>query len=825
MNVEDLSSPVSSGVASPGQRSVPVDRLTQRFREERQGIIEDASLTAVQRRTGLTAATDDWLGALFEASGASTLGAALVGVGGYGRGELTAGSDIDVLLLVPESAGSDVDAIADRLWYPAWDSGVRIDHSVRTPVQARRLATEDLRVVLGLVDARCVAGDEALVSQLRSVVLSDWRALAPRRLGGLHEFVRHRQQKYGDLAHVLEPDLKEAYGGIRDATVLRAVAASWVTDVPRTGLVEAHERIIEVRDALHEHHVHARQRPHDRLSLQDQSAVAHRLGIDDPDELLRSVSSAARAVGYASDVMWHRIERLTARPRGLRLRRRVRQLGPERVPLAEGVVVHEGEVTLAETARPEKDPVLVLRAAAAAAQAGLPLSPAAVARLAQRCPPLEQPWSRSARDSLVSLLGAGRGLVRVWEALDAAGLPQCLLPEWSVVRSAPQRNPLHTFTVDRHLIETAAHAGAHVRRVTRPDLLLVGAWLHDIGKARDGDHTDIGVELMADIAPRLGFDSADTSVLVDLVRYHLLLPDMATRRDIDDPATIEYVAQAVGNVETLDLLHALTESDAAATGPAAWSEWKKGLIDSLVRRVHAFLVTGGSAPDAAVSQGGGSPDGMIEDLSERERELLDGQGVHVDSEPVGSDGEHVVTVVSDDRLGLLATVAGVLALHRLQVRSADTASHDGRVLSRWRVVPLFGDPPPIDLLRSDVVRAVSGEFDVAAALERRDRRGPGTAARPWVEIVEGASSRFAVVEVRAHDEPGLLHRIATALAAAGAYVTAARVATLGSEVVDVFYLRRPDGGSLGFDHLAAVRTTVLASLINGGAESGETVAG
>ena len=814
MNVEDLSSPVTSPVASPEQRSVPVDRLTQRFREERQNIIEDPSLTAAQRRTQLTAATDGWLGALFEASGASTVGAALVGVGGYGRGELTAGSDIDLLLLIPESAGGDVDAIADRLWYPAWDSGVRIDHSVRTPVQARRLATEDLRVVLGLVDARCVVGDEVLVSQLRSMVLSDWRALAPRRLGGLHEFVRHRQQKYGDLAHVLEPDLKEAYGGIRDATVLRAVAASWVTDVPRTGLVEAHERIIEVRDALHEHHVHARQRPHDRLSLQDQSAVAHRLGLDDPDELLRSVSSAARAVGYASDVMWHRIERLTARPRGLRLRRRVRQLGPERVPLTEGVVVHEGEVTLAETARPEKDPVLVLRAAAAAAQAGLPLSPAAVARLAQRCPPLEQPWSRSARDSLVSLLGAGRGLVRVWEALDAAGIPQRLLPEWSVVRSAPQRNPLHTFTVDRHLIETAAHAGAHVRRVTRPDLLLVGAWLHDIGKARTGDHTDIGVALMADIAPRLGFDSSDTSILVDLVRHHLLLPDMATRRDIDDPATIEHVAEAVGNVETLDLLHALTEADAAATGPAAWSEWKKGLIDSLVRRVHALLVAGE-----------GSPDTKIPDLSDRDRELLDEQGVHVDSESVGSHGERVITVVSDDRLGLLATVAGVLALHRLQVRSADTASHDGRVLSRWRVVPLFGDPPPIDLLRSDVIRAVSGELDVAAALARRDRRSPGTSARPWVEIVEGASSRFAVLEVRAHDEPGLLQRIATALAAAGAYITAARVATLGSEVVDVFYLRRPDGGSLGIDHLAAVRTTVLASLINGGAESGETVAG
>lgn len=815
MSTEDLSSPVPSA----DQRSVPVDRLTQRFREDRQAIIEDPVLTAAERRSRLTAITDDWLAALFEASGARRIGAGFVAVGGYGRGELTAGSDIDVVLLVPESAGGDVAGVADRLWYPAWDSGVRFDHSVRTLAQARRLAAQDLRVVLGLLDARCVSGDDELVGQLRSVVLSDWRALAPRRLGELHDSVRQRQERYGDLAHVLEPDLKEAYGGVRDATVLRAVAASWVTDVPRSGLANAHEHIIEVRDALHEHHVHLRQRPRDRLSLQDQDAVAQRLGVVDADELLRSVSIAARAVGYASDVMWHRIERLTARPRGLRLRRRVRQLGPERVPLAEGVVVHDGEVTLAESARPEQDPVLVLRAAAAAAQAGLPLSPAAVSRLAQRCPPLVEPWSLSARDALVSLLGAGRGLVRVWEALDADGIPQRLLPEWSVVRSAPQRNPLHTFTVDRHLIETAAHAGAHVRRVARPDLLLVGAWLHDIGKARPGDHTDIGVELMTDIAPRLGFDSQDSATLVDLVRHHLLLPEMATRRDIDDPATIDAVAQAVGDVETLDLLHALTEADAAATGPAAWSEWKKGLIDSLVRRVHAVLIAGGVQSDSVALST------VLDGPSQDDRDLLVGHGVHVEIEQVGTDGECVITVVSDDRLGLLATVAGVLALHRLEVRSADTASQDSRMLSRWRVVPLFGDPPPIELLRSDVARAIAGDFDVAGALARRQRADRRAVARPWVEFIDGASARFDVLQVRTHDEPALLHRIATAIAAAGAYVTAARVSTLGSEVVDAFYLRRPDGESLESDHLAAVRTTVLAALDDGGAHAAATAAG
>lgn len=792
---------------SPVRRVMDPDRATAWYRQAREAIVDDPSMSAIERRTRLTDTTDRWLQDLFEASGAGDVGGTLVAIGGYGRRELAPGSDIDLLLLLPDSVGGEAAQVADRLWYPAWDSGVRIDHSVRTPAQARRLATEDLRVVLGILDARCVAGDDDAVTALRSSVLADWRALAPRRLGELHDSVRHRRDRYGDLAHVLEPDIKEAYGGLRDATVLRAVAASWVTDVPRTGLADAHAHIGSVRDALHEHQRLQRQRPNDRLTLQEQPAVAERLGFADADELLRSVSSSARTVAYASDVMWHRVDRITTRPRRSLLRRRVRRIGPERVPLSEGVVVHEGEVTLAESARPERDPVLVLRAAAAAAQAGLPLSPSAVQRLASRGGPIPEPWPRSARDALVSLLGAGRGLVPVWEALDAAGIPERLIPEWSVVRSAPQRNPLHTYTVDRHLIEAAAQAGAYVRRVARPDLLLVGAWLHDIGKARPGDHTDIGVELVADIAPRLGFDAADTEILVDMVRYHLLLPDMATRRDLDDPTTIEQVADAVGNVDTLDLLHALTEADAAATGPAAWSEWKKGLIDTLVRRVYAVLL-GTAVPSA---------DEVVDaELSSAEAELLERPGIDVLLEPADSDGECDLTIVADDRLGLLATVAGVLALHRLQVRSADSTSHGDRVLSRWRVTPLYGEPPPLERLRDDLVRALSGDLDVTRKLAERQSATAEPAVTAWVEIIPDASARYDVLEVRAHDEPALLHRIGSALAAAGAYVTSARVSTLGSEVVDVFYLRRPDGGTLGEDHLAAVRTTVLATLHSAG---------
>lgn len=787
------------------QRSFTGDatEATATYRRLREEILQDVQRGAIGRRTALTAATDSWLQHLFGLSGAADLGATLIAVGGYGRGDLSPGSDLDLLLLVPDSSASALGQVADRFWYPVWDSKVRIDHSVRTPAETRSAAKQDLRVLLGLLDARVIAGDKNPADDVRSSVLSDWRALAKDRLPDLRDSVQGRRARFGDLAHVLEPDVKEAYGGLRDGVVVRAVAASWVTDVPREGLQDSYHRITSIRDAMHDELMRADRKPSDQLLLQDQDAVAAALQMTDADELLRSLSSAGRTVAYASDVMWHRIDRIITRPRRNLLRRRVKQVGPTRVPLAEGVVVHDGEVTLALDARPDRDPVLVLRTAAAAAQAGLPVSPAAMQRLAEESAPLPQPWPIEAREALVSLLGAGSSLVPVWEAMDAAGIPTSLIPEWAVVRSAPQRNALHIYTVDRHLVETAARAGDHVRDVKRPDLLLVGALLHDIGKAQSRDHTEVGVELVAVMAPRMGFDSADTEVLVDMVRHHLLLPDTATRRDLEDPSTIQLVAGAVGDVGTLDLLHALTKSDSAATGPAAWSDWKGGLIETLVRRTHAFLA--GESAEQMLTQ---------RDLTDAERQALMGDGVSVLVDDISSTGSAaaVITVGTGDRLGLLSTIAGILAVHRLQVRSADTRSVGDRVVSRWQVTAMYGDLPEAVRLREDLTRALHGDLDIAARLF--DRQGAVTTNRiqPRVEFAAGASEQADVLEVRAHDELGLLHRIGGALAAAGAYVTAARVSTMGSEVVDVFYLRRPDGGRLSHDHQAAVVTTVLAAL-------------
>ncbi|MFI2347422.1 [protein-PII] uridylyltransferase [Streptomyces sp. NPDC019443] len=791
-------------------------------------LLNEKAQSGPPRRAALARLTDDWLNALFTTAclEAGVRGAALVAVGGYGRGELSPRSDLDLLLLHDGRADAgDVAALADRMWYPVWDLGLALDHSVRTPGEARKTAGEDLKVQLGLLDARHVAGDLGLLTGLRTTVLADWRNQAPKRLPELDELCRERAERQGELQFLLEPDLKEARGGLRDATALRAVAASWLADAPREGLNEARRTLMDARDALHL----TTGRATDRLALQEQDQVAAELGLLDADALLRQVYEAARTVSYATDVTWREVNRVL-RSRAVRPRLRAmlgggRGTQPERSPLAEGVVEQDGEVVLARAARPERDPVLPLRAAAAAAQSGLPISLHAVRRLAATARPLPVPWPAEAREELLTLLGAGESTIAVWEALEAEGLITQLLPDWERVRCRPQRNPVHTWTVDRHLVEAAVKASALTRRVVRPDLLLIAALLHDIGKGWPGDHSVAGETIAKDVAVRIGFDRADVAVIATLVRHHLLLIETATRRDLDDPATVASVAEVVGSAGTLELLHALTEADALATGPAAWSSWRGSLVGDLVQRVAAVLAGNAPAEPEPAAPSAEQERLAIEALRTGEPVLA----LHAQTEPpAGEEPEPVgveLLIALPDQPGVLPAAAGVLALHRLTVRAADLRSIDvpselggpsGVLLLSWRVAAEYGSLPQAARLRADLVRALDGSLDIPARLAEREAAYPrrrGVQAPPPRVTVAPAGSRLAtVIEVRAHDAPGLLHRIGRALDEAALRVRSAHVSTLGANAVDAFYVTGPEGAPLPAEEAAETARALEAVL-------------
>ncbi|MFF3343802.1 [protein-PII] uridylyltransferase [Streptomyces sp. NPDC002779] len=803
----------STDVPTEAEDSGPSGYAAARLR-----LLTEGARSGPPRRTALAELTDDWLTGLFAAGAGTLRGVSLVAVGGYGRGELSPRSDLDLLLLHDGADHDTVAALADRIWYPVWDLGLALDHSVRTPAEARKTAAEDLKVQLGLLDARHIAGDLGLTAGLRTAVLADWRNQAPKRLPELQELTAERAERQGELQYLLEPDLKEARGGLRDATILRAVAASWLADAPREGLDDARRRLLDVRDALHL----ATGRATDRLALQEQDQVAAELGLLDADTLLRQVYEAARVISYASDVTWREVGRVL-RSRAVRPRLRAMLGGgkpvAERSPLAEGVVEQDGEVVLARAARPERDPVLPLRAAAAAAQAGLPLSLHAVRRLAATTRPLPTPWPAEAREQLVTLLGSGRPTIEVWEALEAEGLISRLLPDWERVRCRPQRNAVHIWTVDRHLIETAVRASEFTRRVHRPDLLLVAALLHDIGKGWPGDHSVAGEIIARDVAARIGFDREEVAVLATLVRHHLLLVDTATRRDLEDPATVRSVAEAVGSQSTLELLHALTEADALATGPAAWSSWRGSLVTDLVKRVSAVLAGDASdEPEAAAptaeqerlaieAVATGSP---VLALRAQTEPPTDDQPTG-DPEPLGVE----LLIAVPDQPGVLPAVAGILAMHRLTVRTAELRALDlpagveGSVLLlNWRVAAEYGSLPQAARLRADLVRALDGSLDIAGRLAERDAAYPrrrGVLAPPARVTVHPAASRLAtVIEVRAQDAPGLLFRIGRALEDARVRMRSAHVSTLGANAVDAFYVTGPEGAPLPHEEAASV---------------------
>ncbi len=545
---------------------------------------------------------------------------------------------------------------------------------------------------------------------------------------------------------------------------------------------------MDARHALHE----ITGRRLDRLVLEEQDEVAEALGLLDGDALLRMLAGAGRTIAYAVDNAFRQAARMSAS--ASRSRRFGARPGAQRRPLAEGVVAQDGEVVLARAADPAQDPALVLRAAAAAAQAGLPLAPRALDRLAQ-CAPLPVPWPAPARDALLALLGAGQAAVSVWEALDQEGLIATLIPDWERVRNRPQRNPLHRFTVDRHLVETAAHAAARAREVARPDLLLLSALLHDIGKGWPGDHSVCGELVARDVCVRNGLPADDTDMVSAAVRHHLLLPIVATRRDLDDPATVKQVAVTVGSRTLLELLHALAVADGLATGPAAWNAWKATLVADLVLRTEAMLA-GQALPGPAPL---------------REDQLA----LAADGEPAVTVRGTEITVVAPDRPGLLWRAAGVLASHRLAVRSANATSVGTTAISVFEVVAEFGDLPDAALVAGDLRRMLAGRLDVA---DRLDRRAQAAAPRfalappPKVTVVDDASELATVLEVRAHDAPGLLWRIGRAIGECGLDVRAARVETLGAEAVDVFYVTGSDGKPLIDPDL---RRDVVASVLNG----------
>ena len=715
----------------------------------------------------------------------------LAAIGGYGRGELSPGSDLDLLILHDGNEKAEtVSEFVNAFLYPLWDDGRSVDHSVRTRSETRDLAHEDIRVALGLLDIRHVAGHSELTGAVATDALENWRRNQSKYLPKLRKSMQDRELRSGELAFLLEPDLKEARGGLRDINALRAIEMSGVVSVSLSRVAESEALLSNVRDVLHGDSLKAK----DQLLLTEQDRVAATMKFKDADELMLEVAKAARAVDYLTELTWHRIDSLEAKGW-------FKKSKPQSID--RGLVILNSEITIENGYDIALDPAIGLRAAATAAQRGLPLSIDACVLLAEKFTQLPSPWPKDVLNDLVSLIGAGTPMIRVFEALDQDGLIEKWIPEWSHVRFLPQRNVLHRHTVDRHMLETAVRAANLTRTVKRADILLVAALFHDIGKGfPDKDHSEYGEELIVPLAMRLGFDEADCAQIALLVREHLLLSAVATRRDLEDPATISYVVEKVKDPEALQLLHALSISDGEATGKSGWSDWKAGLVANLVSRCLESMagVKPVSQPDL-VPTGPVTQDFMISIIGDAQNR------------------EHIeIEIVARDQTGLLSAVAGLMTISRLNVRSAKTRTTNEVAVMRWIVeLDANAQMPTSEKLLDQLKKALSGDLDLGRKIEERIenyRKYPGIPTPPPVVFASNdLATNATIIEVRMHDRPGILFSVARAISRFGVDIKSAIVSTLGAEAFDTLYVTDLSGQPLSGERAQLLATKVENILI------------
>ncbi len=703
----------------------------------------------------------------------------MVAVGSYGREELVPQSDIDVLLLHETKVSSDeVARVADSIWYPLWDSGISIDHSVRSPVEVIENLKSDHRVLLGLLDARFLCGSLELFEKTLRLIDKEVRSKADLYASEILRSVLERHRGFGSITFDLEPNLKESAGGTRDVAILRSLINLEIggskEDMPY--ILGVSQRQILLREWLYRVNPKAQ----DRLSLFDQSELASRLGAGDVSKLMYQYAQDALRI---SVLLKEALKSASRKGHGRELKR------------SSSLGVRWGSDQKKEIPFRQSSPVTsvyeLLKTVEEYLQDGTVGSFGKLEQLKilYRPEPSKQ-WSEKDRNAFLALLQQREQLVEVWNVLDASGLWCEMLPEWKEVRFLRRPNAFHRFSVDRHLIESVKVASLLRDRVHRTDLLLFAALLHDLGKAREGDHSEIGGEIVKDLATRLGFPAEDVVVLTTLIENHLLLAEVITRRDLSDPSTVEMVADKIGSSEILELLIVLTEADSIATGVVPWSRWKESLLSELAFKVRQFLDVGVHEPREPKL-----PPDILEELVAK-----------------ASSG-HAIVAVEDhlyvgarDNAGLFATVVGSLAVSGISVVSADAFEREKVAIDAFRVDSWSGGEPNYQRFKSTLKKAID---DPSFLAERIDRLKHTTSYRhdrsssikqgmlkSRVEILEDVSDSATVVEIWTTDRRGVLFDLACEISKRGYDIRHAKILTMGVDVVDTFYIVGNDGGKI-----------------------------
>lgn len=817
-----------------------------------------SELAAVQ-----TAMTDTALASIFDEALAhaqkrgSSL--ALIALGGYGRRELCPQSDLDVVIAY-DGRWKGLAEIASGVWYPLWDAGFKLGHAVRTVRETVAAAGTKLDMLTAHLDLRHIAGDQELVIKLggkmRELVEKRSRPFLAELLETRQKRVSRPDRQWGTL----EPDLKQSIGGLRDfqtiAWIGRALNCESHAEMSSAGLISddetrelelAKSHLIATRFALHA----TGQRSGDKLALDRQEIVAGLLGEDSVNSLMSKTHLAMLTI---SEVL--RAVRLAATQSGPT----ITTGRPNNVAAA---IKPFTDIALTATC---DDPVNGLGLTESDGGWIAPKARSALREWASaqsgRADAIE--WNEDARESLRALLSAGSGAGPALAAMASTGVLYALFPGLASTRGLTHHNPYHRSTVDSHQFTTLAVCGEGDPDTPGPEIARdarielgsdlashLGFLFHDAGKGLPGDHSEAGAELVEEAARGIGLSPEETARAGRIVRHHLLLPDFATRRDLADPDVAAEVARRAVDAQTLRALYVLTVADSRATGPNAWSAWKGGLVRSLYLATLECIEGGRDAASKALDSRieslrarFGGADGQ-EDLADELESLVEAaprsfiasastetiesclrlitvrpriDEVRMASRSLGR-GVHEVVIVTLDRPWLLNRIAGILTLNNFSILGAALiTTGDGIAIDVLTVQHRYEstiDDDRWEKLSIEVGKALLGRIAIGHRLRRRladssrkpDQREDVGEFRLVVD--NDASADCTVIELHARDQEGFLYEATRVLADLGLDIHLAKIATMGRDVVDVFYVKDTLGDKvIDREHLIEIKNSL-----------------
>ncbi|MEM1236716.1 MAG: [protein-PII] uridylyltransferase [Pseudomonadota bacterium] len=779
---------------------------------------------------------------------------AILGVGGYGRAEMAPYSDVDLLFLVPANGAEECESLVQAVLYILWDLKLKVGHATRSIKDCMRLAKEDYTIRTSLVEMRKLGGDAKLYDELRSKLWKDlFKSTSREFIEAKLEERAKRHQKQGGQRYMVEPNVKEGKGGLRDLQSLFWIA-KYVHGVRDAGELvglgvftrEEFETFTRAEDFLWciRCHLHlVTRRAADQLTFDLQVEVAERMGYKDGrgrravEHFMQDYFRHATQVGELTRIFLTALEEshVKTEPALVRLFRRAQRAEP---PYA----IKQNRLTIGDIDSFLSDKLNLLRLFQEALRTGTLMHPDAMRIITASLPMIDDEMRKNPEASAIfldTLLKHGNP-ERALRRMNELGLLAAFIPEFEPIVAMMQFNMYHAYTVDEHTIQCISTLAQIERGELEEDLpvassilkegvnrkvLYVALLCHDIGKGRDEDHSILGARLGREVATRLGLKKAEVETVEWLIRYHLLMSDMAQKRDIADPRTVRDFAKAVRTKKRLDLLTVLTVCDIRGVSSTTWNNWKAALIRALYRQTRRGLESGmealnrenrGAEAKRLLTQA--LPAWSEADLRrERNRHYppywqglhvtahvvfakllkgLEGQEVRMDLQPDEDRDATRVCLAMEDHPGIFARMTGALALVGANVVDARTyTSKDGYAVAAFWVQDAEGspyDPSRLKRLEAMINKTLHGEVVARDALKDRDklkkRERPFTVPTHITFNNEG-SDIYTIIEVDTRDRPGLLHDLCRTLANSNIYIASAVIATYGEQVVDSFYVK------------------------------------